>query len=388
MAFSDDPLKSGVVITNPGEKYQTASRGFQGIPGIEVTARGRLWASWYSGGEHEGPQNFVLLVTSSDGGKNWSEPVLVVDPLGNARASDPNVWIDPLGRLWFFWTQCYSKGHGNIFDGRNGVWGMYAKDPETDSPVWSEPIRFAEGVMLNKPTVLSNGEWIFPTALWKDNFCGGDIPEELKSFSGANFTVSSDLGKTFEHRSGVAIPERWFDEHMFVEKKDGRIWSLIRTAYGIGESYSSDGGKTWSTGENTEWRGPNSRFFIRRLLSGKLLLINHQVGQKEGHESFPKRCMLTAYLSDDDGKNWYGGLMLDERINVSYPDGVQDSNGNIWIIYDHERYTHGDILFACFTEEDVAAGKCVSSIASLKNLINSTGGVKNEENRSQTNVMI
>jgi len=94
-----------------------------------------------------------------------------------------------------------------------------------------------------------------------------------------------------------------------------------------------------------------------------------------------------AYLSNDDGENWYGGLMLDERIGVSYPDGAQDKDGNIWIVYDHERYRHGDILFARFTEEDIVAGKCVSSVASLKNLINSTGGIKNQANRNQTNVM-
>jgi hypothetical protein len=238
--------------------------------------------------------------------------------------------------------------------------------------------------MLNKPTVLKNGEWIFPTALWKDKLCGGNIPDEFKSLSGANLTVSKDNGETFQHRGGADIPERWFDEHMFIEKQDGRIWNLIRSSYGIGQSYSNDGGKTWSLGEDTGWGGPNSRFFIRRLQSGRLLLVNHAPNPKNGEYA---RNNLTAYLSDDDGESWHGALMLDERDNVSYPDGVQDKKGDIWIIYDHERYLHGDILFARFREEDIVAGKCVSSTASLKNLINSTGGIKNEANRNQTNVM-
>ncbi len=35
------------------------------------------------------------------------------------------------------------------------------------------------------------------------------------------------------------------------------------------------------------------------------------------------RSHLTAWLSEDDGKTWRGGLMLDERATVSYPDGFQ-----------------------------------------------------------------
>ena len=377
-------MKAVDIISSPDEKYSTGKRGFQGIPGIEITSQGRLWASWYSGGSTEGPQNFVLLVTSSDGGRNWSEPVLVIDPPGNVRAFDQNIWMDPLGRLWVFWAQAYSEKDGNIFDGRSGVWGIYTENPETDFPSWSDPVRFAEGVMLNKPTVLSNGEWIFPTALWRDNLGGGRIPDELKAFSGANLTVSTDQGRTFEYRGGADIPERWFDEHMFIEKQDGRIWNLIRTSYGIGQSYSCDGGRTWNNGEDTGWGGPNSRFFIRRLQSGRLLLVNHAPDINTGEYL---RNNLTAYLSDDDGGSWYGGLMLDERPGVSYPDGTQDKDGNIWIIYDHERYKCGDILFARFSEDDVAAGAGVSPVASMKNLINSSGGNKDQAHKNMTNVM-
>lgn len=121
MVFIDDPLELGRIITNPGKEYQTCNRQFQGIPGIEITPKGRLWATWYTGGVGEGPENFVVLVTSLNSGKHWSEPVMVIDPIGKVRAFDANVWIDPLGRLWFFWSQSYSKEEGNIFDGQSGV---------------------------------------------------------------------------------------------------------------------------------------------------------------------------------------------------------------------------------------------------------------------------
>jgi len=86
------------VVTTPREKHLREARQFQGIPGIEVTPRGRLWATWYSGGTGEGLHNFVLVITSADKGASWSDPVAIVDPPStHVRAYDPALWIDPRG---------------------------------------------------------------------------------------------------------------------------------------------------------------------------------------------------------------------------------------------------------------------------------------------------
>ena len=359
-------------VIKPLPKHMTASRQFQGIPGLEITPGGRLWATWYSGGIEEGPDNYVLLVTSTDGGKTWSEPVAVVDPPGNVRAYDPTLWMGPDGVLRWFWAQTWSPELRTISNGVDGVWFTECSDPESASPEWSEPVRIANGVMMNKPIVLSNGEWAFPTALWRGNVGNATAPEHLQCECFSNVTVSSDGGHSFSLRGGADVPDRHFDEHCLVELNDGKLWCLVRTNYGIGESYSSDLGKTWTPGQDSKLGGPNARFFIRRLQSGNLLLVNHAPDPKTGEYA---RSRLTAYISDDDGKTWKGRLMLDEREGVSYPDGCQDTNGDIWIIYDHERYKEGNILLAKFTEQDVLAGKLVSDKAELKMLINSTGGV-------------
>ena len=90
------------------------------------------------------------------------------------------------------------------------------------------------------------------------------------------------------------------------------------------------------------------------------------------------RSHLTAYLSDDDCLTWHGGLVLDERMSVSYPDGFQAPDGRIFIQYDHNRKSDdpdnefarnskgSEILMAVFTEKDVAASKIVSDKAILK----------------------
>jgi hypothetical protein len=70
-----------------------------------------------------------------------------------------------------------------------------------------------------------------------------------------------------------------------------------------------------------------------------------------------------------DGKTWKGGLMLDEREGISYPDGFQAPDGTIYISYDRNRAADGEILLARFTEQDVLAGRLVSPRSELRMLI-------------------
>ncbi len=67
--------------------------------------------------------------------------------------------------------------------------------------------------------------------------------------------------------------------------------------------------------------------------------------------------------------------MIDERATVSYPDGVQAPNGEIYIIYDWNRADDKHVLMATFTEDDVLAGKPVSGKTRLRVLINHATGV-------------
>ena len=155
---------------------------------------------------------------------------------------------------------------------------------------------------------------------------------------------------------------------MVVERKDSTLWMLVRAAYGIGESESADRGKMWSQGRESTIPHVNSRFFIRRLNSGKLLLVTHEPADKKS------RSHLTARLSDDDGKTWRGGLLLDERPGVSYPDGVQAPDGTLYVIYDYQRTGEKQILLATFTEADVAAAKWTSPEARQRVLVNQATG--------------
>lgn len=343
-------------------------RTWQGIPGLERTAKGRVFVCWFTGGPKEpSPDNTVVLTYSDDAGKTFTPPEAMGLPTNDGtRCFDPTLWIDPKGRLWYI----FNRGNKDI--PKHDVWARICDDPDAPKPVFGPEFRVGfdapYAFRMNKPTVLSSGEWIMPVTHAqtpiRDWFAG------RRQLQGVG--ISTTEGLTWKLHGALRAPE-WALECMVTELKDGRLWMLIRTGGGfLWESYSKDKGLNWSDTKASQIKNPGSRFFIRRLSSGNLLLVNHYKNSNRSH--------LTAQLSTDDGATWNEGLLLDERGGqnypngvpggVSYPDGVQDKDGLIWITYDRGRNSVGEILLAKFREEDVVAGKNVSGVVSLKQVIN------------------
>ncbi|WP_052361454.1 sialidase family protein [Geminisphaera colitermitum] len=371
------PIAPPWLQRDPGPQYWSQARKWQGIPSIERSPNGRLWATWYAGPHIEGGDgNYAVLVTSDDDGKTWTEPVAVFHPFGffESKALDPLLWTDPDGNLWWINHRLTPIEGADPLQLRS-AWAFKADNPEKTFPRWSRPVFIAHGVCLNKPTVLANGDWLRPVVASRED------PARIQIY------ISRDKGKTWQflskHTPGQA-PEiaKTYCESMLIERRDGSLWMLFRSKNSIKQIESFDSGKSWQNESDfsTE-RGIDTRFFITRLQSGKLLLVIND---------HPKaRANLTAMLSDDDGKTWPHKLVLDERNPVSYPDGVQAPDGSIYVIYDHGRY-HKDaqqILFAKFTEEDVLAGRTVNAASRLKQNINrladTGGGVKTSNEASR-----
>ena len=363
------------------DKYKMKNLQYGMSIGIERTPKGRIWACWVAGGDDQ--DAFFCLSYSDNDGNKWSDVKFVLDPHNDTlplarRTIVGNLWTDPLGRLWLFFDQSMT-----YFDGRGGSWYSICENPDSNHPNWSEPVRIWHGVSLQKPTVLSNGNWVLPVSLWgRDKIrMYGDSQwlkhpyqeqyHQLDSLRAAHVLVSKDQGLTWERRGYVVFPSQTFDEHMIVELKDGRWWMTARTGkQGICQSFSADQGQTW-TAPTKYLNNQSARHFIRRLSSGNLLLVKHG----DINERTKKRSKLMAYISKDDGKTWEGGLMLDEREGVSYPDGFQAPDGMIFMAYDYNRAKNGDFLLAKFTEQDVLNKKISSTNGVLRQLISRPGNI-------------
>lgn len=356
LAPVDARTEPPVVIMHPGKEFQDDARPGAMIIGMDRTLKGRIWGCWTGTGDKK--DGYFLLATSDDGGTSWSKPRVAVgalDPSGKRQrgALVGNLWTDPLGRLWLFFDQTVIGAPGPTAN-----WFMRCDNPDADSPTWSDPVHFSLGCTLNKPTVLKDGAWLLPVSHWAEKT--------------ALVYASTDEGRTWAERGRVKFPDWEFDEHMLVELRDGRLWMLARTKGNPHETFSTDKGRTWSEPKPARFQNVNARFFIRRLASGRLLLV------KNGptNERIGKRSHMSAFLSDDDGETWKGGLVLDERSSVSYPDGFESPGGLIHILYDWNRHTDAEILLAKFREEDILAGKIVSADAKLQVLANKATGPK------------
>ncbi len=364
-----------MLITNPKklERFDACHRVWQGIPGIAHTKKGRTFLSFYSGGVREDYGNFAVVIRS-DNEKDFSSPIAAVKKEGKFRVFDPVLWLDPLDRLWLIW---------NVMPGEE-VWGCICADPDGKKIVWGEEFLIGRGIMMNKPLVLSTGEWLFPIAVWEKNIYPELRASGLKESDVALSYVyqTSDNGKTFTRLGGADVPDRSFDEHMVYEMENGALRMLVRLKKGIGESFSYDRGMTWSAGQASSLDGPSSRFFIQKLPSGRVLLINH-------HE-FTGRNNLTAFLSEDDGKTFPYKLLLDERRGVSYPDAQLGADGFLHITYDRLRgcfksslqevYTFPrEILYAKITEDDILSGSLVNPESRLQCVANRLGKLAEED---------
>ena len=158
-ADPDIALKPAHIIVNPW-RFHIPPTKRQGVPGIERTAKGRLWAVY--GRDVESTRNYQVLTFSDDDGKSWSDAQLMILPRRGVRAMSASIWIDPQGRLWVFWGQAFG-----VQDGRYGIFAIVSADPDADEPQWSAPRRLGDGILLNKPTVLSDGDWLLTSSVGK-----------------------------------------------------------------------------------------------------------------------------------------------------------------------------------------------------------------------------
>ena len=247
-----------MLITNKNElrRFYADHRIWQGIPGIVCTPSGRVFVSFYSGNVKETYGNFAALIMR-DKEEPFSEPVAVAEMPGKYRCFDPVIWLDPLSRLWFIW---------NVMPGER-VMASICNNPDADELIFGEEFCIGRGIMMNKPVVLSTGEWLFPIAIWKKDVYYEYRKSELSAddVAGSYVYKTADNGESFVKMGYADVRDRIFDEHMLLEMDSGVLMMLIRTKYGIGASYSYDRGKTWSNGENSGFGGPNSRFHICRL---------------------------------------------------------------------------------------------------------------------------
>jgi Neuraminidase (sialidase) len=156
---------------------------------------------------------------------------------------------------------------------------------------------------------LKDGRLVVPVAFHRARASDPKNYRSLDMRGIALWHLSDDEGKSWrEADTWWALPARTatgLQEPGVVELADGRLFSWMRTDQGAQfGSYSTDGGKSWSSPEATALSSPASPASIKRLPGSPDLLAVYN--DHSGRFPFPKgkRTPLVAAISTDGGKTW------------------------------------------------------------------------------------
>jgi alpha-L-rhamnosidase len=279
--------------------------------------------AWFGGTKERNPDVAIWCSRNENG--RWTKPI----EIANGRVNDtlqypcwnPVLYQIPGGELLLF----YKTGP------KPSEWTGWIKSSPDAGLSWSKAAMLPEGFIgpvKNKPLLLDNGKLICGTSN-EDN--GWKVYIE----------ATSDFGKTWIKTPFI---EGWdyFQaiQPTILKHKDSKIQILCRSKNRtIVDSWSFDGGNTWSPLRKTSLPNNNSGIDAVTLKDGRHILVYNHVKPAKG-QSKGSRTPLNVAISDD-GKTWYATLVLEDSPigQYSYPSVIQTSDGLIHVVYTWRRET-------------------------------------------------
>ncbi len=292
---------------------------------IESTPTG-LVTAWF-GGTHEKNPDVGIWVSRKVDGK-WTRPVEVVNGVQSEEVRypcwNPVLFQPSKGPLILFYK---------VGPSPRTWWGMQMTSKD-GGKTWTDPVKLGKdksighliGPVKNRPIELEDGTLLCPSSTEHNNWR-------------VHFERSADGGKTWEVIGPIHDGEKFNAiQPSILRYKDGSMQVLCRSQESVlVESWSTDGGNSWSQPAATSLPNPNAGTDATTLKDGRQILIyNHTVRRAP----FPAgRNMLNVAISDD-GKSWKPVLTLErDKSEYSYPTVIQDKSGTIHVVYTWWRQT-------------------------------------------------
>jgi alpha-L-rhamnosidase len=281
-----------------------------------------LIAAWF-GGTKEGYKD-VCIWTSHYKNNQWTAPVKVADGVMNDSTRyacyNPVLYYAKNGELLLFY-----KIGPNV-----AGWTGWMKRSTDNGKTWSAREALPDGFLgpiKNKPELI-NGVLLCPSSTEKN---GWKAHIEFTSDNGRTWTKSADIndGTTMQ-----AI------QPSILKLKDGRLQILCRSRNTtINQSFSSDGGKTWTAMTASALPNNNSGTDAVTLQDGRHLLVyNHTLPNENWVKGKGPRTPLNVAISND-GIKWYAVNVLEDSpiSQYSYPSVIQTKDGLVHIVYTWRR---------------------------------------------------
>jgi predicted neuraminidase len=312
--------------------YETAPFPSCHASTIESTPKG-LVAAWF-GGTDEGNDDVGIWVSRHDG-KAWSAPVEVANGVESKTKRypcwNPVLYQSPGGPLLLFYK---------VGPNPRAWWGMVIRSTD-DGKTWSAPERLPDGILgpIKDKAVLVGKDLICPSSTEHDGWK-------------VHIERTSDLGKTWSKTDSlVDAKEFGVIQPTLLIHPEGKLQILCRCQQRkIVESWSTDGGKTWSKLAATSLPNNNSGLDAVNLADGWMLLVYNHTTRG--------RSPLNVSVSKD-GKAWQGALALEtDPGEFSYPAMIATPDGKVHITYtwNRKKIRHIELDPAKLTGREIVDG--------------------------------
>ena len=289
---------------------------------------GELLCAFF-GGTHERHPDVEIRLTRKQPGGVWSAPVSVADgvqPKGDRLPTwNPVLFQKRGGEVMLFYKVGPSPSEW---------WGM-VKTSNDGGRTWSKAQRLGDkiiGPVKNKPIYLKDGTIVSSSST------------EGKGGWRVHIERSTDGGKSWNIIGPINDPNKMGAiQPTLLTHPDGRIQMLCRTrseVEHISQSWSGDGGLTWSKMNATALPNNNSGIDAVTLKDGRHLLVYNHATRTQPGMGHKGRGVLNVAVSKD-GKSWEAALVLDyidePGKQFSYPAVIQSADGLVHIVYTWHR---------------------------------------------------
>jgi len=323
LAFFGSALAQGEVVEsvfiNEGASYPQSHAS-----SIVELSSGTLAAAWF-GGTNEGNADVVIWYARRERGV-WLPAREVANGVQVDGSRYPT-WNPVLFRPKPEQLLLFYK----VGPGPRQWWGMVMSSNDAGRS-WSKPRRLPEGILgpiKNKPVVLSDGAWL-----------AGSSTEDAVAGWLVHFEISRDAGATWARIGPVAKgPGLEAIQPSILFHRGGALQAVGRTRQGVNyQTWSHDGGGTWSPLTAIDLPNPNSGTDAVSLRDGRQLMVyNHSAHRADRAEG--DRYPLDVALSCD-GVSWTRVLTLESKPLVSgyaYPAAIQTADGRVHVTYTWDR---------------------------------------------------
>lgn len=272
-----------------------------------------ILASWFGGSYERHPDVSIYTALLQNG--KWSTPELVADGVENKDFRNPTwnpvLYQNPNGQIVLF----YKEGPNP-----REWWGLY-KTSDDGGKTWSRAVQIPPGMLgpvKNKAVTLADGSLLHPSSFETNGIWSMHVETTTSAIQNWK-KIEIDNGSFHAIQPTVLF------------HPNGKLQLLARTQEDvIGTTWSSDGGKSWSTVESTGLIHNNSGIDAVTLENGMHLLLCNPI--KDGRNKL-------SMMMSMDGVNWEEIYVLEDQPSgeFSYPAIIQANDGTVHLTYTYNR---------------------------------------------------